>query len=91
MTDIKQCWAFHHDGARCEHPAGHAGDHMVEKSWKDSECATPGEPIMRPEPGTLNHIQASVTKLVEQPNKCVACGHAHRNAECKCGCHAFIG
>jgi hypothetical protein len=82
MTDIKQCWAYNKQGNRCEHPAGHSGDHVIQQTWTDEECSVPG---------TLNHIQASVPKLVEQTNKCVACGHAHRNAECKCGCHAFIG
>jgi hypothetical protein len=85
MTEIKQCWAFHRDGARCEHPAGHAGDHMIEKTWDDSECAMPGEIKSQPA------IPVLPQPLTEQPNKCVACGHAHRNGECKCGCHSFIG
>jgi len=97
MTEIKQCWAFHRDGARCEHPAGHAGDHMVEKSWNDLQCATPGEFHVKPEPATSNHIQVSdtveptiVMPVIVKPS-CVACGHKHRDGECRCGCHEFIG
>jgi hypothetical protein len=85
MTEIKQCWAFHRDGTRCEHPAGHSGDHMIEKTWTDSECSIPGETKSQPV------IPVLPKPPTEQSNKCVACGHAHKSAECKCGCHTFIG
>lgn len=93
MTEtIRQCWAFHKHGSRCEHPAGHAGKHMVSKEWGDLDCATPGE--FQPEPGTYEKTRAAApvpAPLEEKVLKCVACGHAHRNGECKCGCHEFIG
>ena len=91
MTEIRQCWAFHSDGTRCELPAAHPGDHAVERTWTDAQCATPGEFTPQSAPATSNHIQAGVPELVEKPNKCIACNHAHRNADCKCGCHSFIG
>jgi hypothetical protein len=85
MTEIKQCWAFHRDGARCEHPAGHNGDHAVQKTWNDLQCATPGEfDISEP-------AQPLPSPLVEKTLKCVACGHSHKSGPCKCGCHEFIG
>ena len=87
MTEIRQCWAYYPDGTRCELPAAHPGDHAVERTWTDEECAAPTQSA----PATSNHIQASVPELVEKSNKCIACGHAHRNADCKCGCHSFIG
>jgi hypothetical protein len=89
--EIKQCWAFHKDGARCQHPAGHNGDHVVQKTWKDIECATPGEFSQPAPPVTEKSVTAPVPVLQEAPNKCVACGHAHRDGQCKCGCHEFIG
>ena len=91
MTEIRQCWAFHSDGTRCELPASHPGDHAVERTWTDAQCATPGE-FGKP---ALLVTETSVTEpapvLVEKPIKCVACQHAHRNSACKCGCHEFIG
>ena len=92
MTDkIRQCWAFHRDGMRCEHPAGHAGDHMVAKTWNDLQCATPGE--FEPAQGFPVPAVAAVVvpKGVEVVTKCVACSHAHKSGVCKCGCHEFIG
>jgi hypothetical protein len=107
MEDIRQCWAFHRDGARCEHPAGHPGDHAVQKTWNDLQCATPGE-FGEPErsaPGTPVTVPVGVPEflsnspegtvapeLVSVPiTKCVACGHKHRGGECRCGCYEFIG
>ena len=91
-NEIKQCWAFHKDGARCEHPAGHNGDHVVEKTWKDIDCATPGEFTSQPAPlVTEKSVTVPEPVLQEKTIKCIACSHAHRNAECKCGCHEFIG
>ena len=89
-NEIKQCWAFHKDGARCEHPAGHNGDHVVEKTWTDIECATPGKFESQPAP-LVTEKSVTAPVLQEKTLKCVACSHAHRNAECKCGCHEFIG
>lgn len=83
---IKQCWAFHKDGARCEHPAGHPGNHVVSKEWEDKDCAIPGQgPVQVPVP------QPPAEKLVSAPTKCVACNHQHKGGGCKCGCHEFIG
>lgn len=85
---IRRCWAFHKDGARCEHPAGHPGKHVVSKEWGDDECAVPNQ-IAQP-------VQELVqVPLPEQPvieaTNCVACNHKHKGGPCKCGCHEFIG
>lgn len=87
---IRQCWAFHKDGTRCGHPAGHPGDHAVEMTWTDEECALPTEqhvqvPVQVPVPA------AAPAPLEEKPVKCVACSHHHKGGACKCGCHEFIG
>lgn len=90
MTDVRRCWAFHRDGARCEHPAGHPGNHVVSKEWTDAECATPGEPVQ-------NLVRVPVIPEEAPPPpppapvKCVACQHQHKGGACKCGCHEFIG
>ena len=90
MTEkIRQCWAFHRDGMRCEHPAGHAGDHVVAKTWNDLQCATPGEFEAPAKP-----VPLLVPEVVPEPvvvTKCIACSHAHKSGVCKCGCHEFIG
>jgi hypothetical protein len=99
MEDIKQCWAFHRDGARCEHPAGHPGDHTTSTSWTDLECATPGEfeVVERSAPATLvrvplvEHEEHDVSAKPEVVTKCVACGHKHKGGACRCGCYEFVG
>lgn len=94
MTDtIRQCWAFHRDGMRCEHPAGHAGDHAVQKTWTDLQCATPGEfePTPHKVQPALSVTDMSAAPVPTPPTKCAACMHAHRDGECKCGCYSFIG
>lgn len=88
MTEIRQCWAYSKQGNRCEHPAGHNGDHVIQQTWTDEECAAPGTPAI---PVTETSVTASQPVLVEKTIKCVACQHAHRNSACKCGCHEFIG
>lgn len=85
MTEVRQCWAFHRDGARCQHPAGHPGNHMIEQTWTDLECATPGE--FAPVP------YVPVEKPKAEPTKsdpCVACEHMHKGGTCKCGCYEHI-
>lgn len=96
-AEIRQCWAFHYDGFRCEHPAGHTGDHIVTKSWGDLECATPGE-FTPTAPATLvTHIAQITEAPMPEPvaavvvKGCIACSHKHRGGECKCGCYEFIG
>lgn len=88
MTEVRRCWAFHRDGARCEHPAGHPGNHVVSKEWTDAECATPGEPVQN-----LVRVPIAPQEPPTQapPTKCVACQHHHKGGACKCGCHEFIG
>jgi hypothetical protein len=82
----RQCWAFHNDGTRCQLSADHDGDHAVERTWGDDECAIPTVPMQRqPVPAPV------ATPLVEVTLKCVACGHQHKGGPCKCGCHEFIG
>ncbi len=92
---IRQCWAYSKDGVRCEHPAAHSGDHVVEKSWTDEECSDPNKLMTEPEPKKIDPVDPSKISQseyrIETIVKCVACGHAHKNGECKCGCHEFIG
>jgi hypothetical protein len=88
MTDIRQCWAFHTDGTRCDLPAGHPNDHATERTWTDDECAQPGlaTPVTenaRPVPVVPDPVPAAI--------KCVGCGHAHKGGPCKCQCYEFIG
>jgi hypothetical protein len=87
MSDIKQCWAFHRDNSRCEHPAGHAGLHMTEKSWSDEECATPEEPYKTKTQKPVVEQEQSV----KQATNCVTCNHHHVGGVCKCGCYEQIG
>lgn len=85
MSEIRQCWAFHKDGTRCDMPAGHPGDHSVQMTWTDSDCAIPGDPVQKP-------VQVPLpAPLVEAPIQCAACKHSHKGGACKCGCYEFIG
>lgn len=86
MSEIKQCWAFHRDGERCEHPAGHPGDHAIQRTWTDAECATPGEFAPVPYVPTARIAEPVITK----PEPCVACLHMHVGGDCKCGCYEHI-
>ena len=87
MTDaVRQCWAFHRDGTRCDMPAGHNGDHAVERTWGDADCAMPVAAAPQPASSPLETLQ-----ITEQATNCVACSHKHRGGQCKCGCHEFIG
>jgi hypothetical protein len=92
MENIKQCWAFHRDGARCEHPAGHPGEHAVQKTWNDLQCATPGE---FGEPATsktgISEAPPVLPKEPEPAANCVACSHKHKGGTCRCGCYEFVG
>lgn len=92
MTEtIRQCWAYHRDGARCEHPAGHPGDHAVQKTWTDLQCATPGE-FTHSAPATLmTDTSPAMPAPTPVATACIACGHKHKAGECKCGCYEFIG
>jgi hypothetical protein len=86
MTDaVRQCWAFHRDGTRCDMPAGHTGDHAVERTWSDDDCAMPTAPPPAP-PVVLETVP-----IVEPAANCVACQHKHKGGQCKCGCHEFVG
>ena len=89
MTDIKQCWAYNKEGQRCEHPAGHPGNHVIMAEWSDEECFAP---MTTP----LSRALGAAPVLAPPPppppaTKCVACQHSHRGGECKCGCYEFIG
>lgn len=85
-AEIRQCWAFHKDGVRCEHPAGHPGDHLIQKTWSDAECALPS--VFEPAPQV---VSPPPPPLVVEVVSCVGCGHKHRGGPCKCGCYEFIG
>lgn len=88
MTEIRQCWAYSADGVRCEHPAGHQGNHVITREWSDEECF---------EPITLKRSAVTVApQPVEPPapvslSRCAACGHSHSGGVCKCGCYEQIG
>lgn len=81
---IRQCWAYNKQGQRCEHPAGHPGNHVIMAEWTDDECAMPQAPVSAP-------VLPPPAPLETGPLKCVACSHAHKGGECKCGCYEFIG
>lgn len=85
-AEIRQCWAFHLDGTRCDMPAGHNGDHTVERTWTDAECAVPNTQPAPPPP-----VVPLPAPLVQENLSCVACNHKHKGVECKCGCREFIG
>ena len=89
MTDIRQCWAHHPDGHRCQAKATHRGDHYLKITWTDQQATghTPATPVTQiaampiPLPAPVEHDES----------KCVACKHRHRAGDCKCGCREFIG
>jgi hypothetical protein len=41
---IRQCHSFNRQGQRCEHPAGHPGNHIVTAEWSDEEAWVPNFP-----------------------------------------------
>lgn len=94
MTE-RQCWAYGPDG-RCTHPAGHPGDHIIEITWTDDECVTPGQPAMAKtviSPAVVQHVPPVVQEPVQESEEveaCVACNHFHKSDACKCGCYAHI-
>ena len=85
MTEVRQCWAYNSKQQRCEHPAGHPGNHVIMSEWTDDECVMP-VPVQLPPT-----LPPPPPPLVEEELKCVACSHKHRGGPCKCGCHEFIG
>ena len=89
-TTYRQCWAYNSKSQRCEHPAGHPGNHIVSSEWTDSECVAPTMvTVAQP---TITTTSGSVTTVTTPDvSTCVACGHKHKSGECKCGCHTFIG
>lgn len=90
MTDtIRQCWAYNVAGNRCDHPAGHPGKHMIATEWDDSECYAPNG--FQTQTKAAAPVVESETAIPATTNKCIACNHAHKSGECKCGCHSFIG
>lgn len=120
MATKPQCFAYSGEGMRCEKPAGHAGNHLINISWDDSECYIPTAPPRRPlsptswlspnrtplmedvlpeqaqDDAEATLTEHGYTKSKAKPTPpstagCVACGHKHRGAECKCGCYEFIG
>lgn len=85
METIRQCWAYNHRGQRCEHPAGHPGNHVISDEWSDDDCFTPTSPAIKPV------VPPPVPVAAPTAGKCVACSHAHKAGTCKCGCHEHIG
>ena len=41
---IRQCHSFNRQAQRCEHPAGHPGNHVVSAEWSDEEAWMPSAP-----------------------------------------------
>ena len=90
MTE-RQCWAYGPNG-RCHHPAGHPGDHIIEITWTDNECVTPGQPApsmtgISPAPAVQEPVQVVQD---EEPEACIACNHMHKGGECRCGCYNHV-
>lgn len=90
MTEIRTCWAFNSSGQRCEHPAGHPGNHVITATWSDDECFSPIKHQL-PDISTPAAVHPAPPVLESGPVKCVACGHQHKAGPCKCGCHEQIG
>jgi hypothetical protein len=90
MDTIRQCWAYNADGARCEHPAGHPGNHLISKEWGDDECFSPIRHQLSPPAPALPKTGMSEAPP-PPPGKCVACSHSHKEGVCKCGCYEYIG
>lgn len=90
----RQCFAFNKDSQRCEMPAGHDLLHRVTKEWDDDECVFPNDVAVLKR---AEQVQAFIDEPVPAPpiakptSNCIACGHKHKAAECKCGCYEFIG
>lgn len=95
MADIiKQCWAYNIDGQRCEHPAGHPGNHVITAEWTDEECYSPIRhqlPVQTATTLPTSGVTVVTETIPEEPPACVACSHRHRGGQCKCGCHEHIG
>jgi len=88
MTEtIRTCWAISAAlKARCDMPAGHAGDHSITVSWNDDQCWSPETD----EPIALQVVPPVQEPVQEEPEGCVACSHMHKSGECKCGCYEHI-
>jgi hypothetical protein len=90
--EIRRCWAYNKEGSRCDHPAGHPGDHAITQTWTDTECQAPSGPAT-----LVTHMPVPNPVPIPEPapaidvSRCVACSHKHRGNECKCGCYEFIG
>jgi hypothetical protein len=92
METIRQCWAHSEDGARCEHPAGHPGNHMISKEWADDECFSPiKHQLPAPELSKTGMSAAPIPNPEPLVEKCAACSHSHKSGACKCGCYEHIG
>lgn len=98
MTEIRQCWAYNAQGIRCDHPAGHPGDHVTMTTWTDEECFSPIRHQLPPVALTTPLLEKSKLPSIPVPpdppaadvGKCVACNHRHASGACKCGCYESI-
>ena len=86
MVSENRCWAYNSAQQRCDLTGGHADNHSVSATWTDNECVTPTSAKTTPAPP-----MTVISEPPPAPTGCVACGHMHKNAECKCGCYEFIG
>jgi len=91
---MTQCFAYSPKQIRCELEGSHSGDHAVQSTWSDEECAVPSGPATSSSIRT-DEPQSLVSKEEKAPPppavKCIGCSHAHRDGDCKCGCMGFIG
>lgn len=84
------------DGTRCDMPAGHPGDHCVERTWGDDECLDPstltrGQRTAPQESAVTLDMDYTPAPAEPAPSRCIACQHQHKGGTCKCGCYEYIG
>lgn len=91
-TAVRQCFAYNIKGERCDHPAGHPGDHAITYAWTDDECAAPSLSSKAPAPAAPQMPEMPpIPEAIPVQTGCIACSHKHKGGECKCGCYEFIG
>jgi hypothetical protein len=91
--EVRQCHSYNRQGARCEHPAGHTGNHYISVEWSDAEAWTPTPAGMGPlKPEEIRDTPLIVEEPVQE--RCDICEHPWHDAPCtvtvefddECGC-----
>jgi len=99
VAERPQCWAFHTDGTRCQHKAGHGSVHRYTVEWDDQvvwvPAIKPAEPVISI---TDADLEALSSEQVTPAGQCVVCHHlrgAHDDDGCQasaaCECLTFVG